>query len=70
MRHALAASLLALAGQQVAAQVPAGFVTTSGDKFSLDGEEFIFAGSNAYYWPFNIVGEISSIATTCILRRS
>ncbi|KEY68261.1 hypothetical protein S7711_04792 [Stachybotrys chartarum IBT 7711] len=57
MRHALAASLLAFAGQQVAAQVPAGFVTTSGDKFSLDGEEFIFAGSNAYYWPFNIWGD-------------
>lgn len=34
---------------------PAGFVTTNGDKFSLDGEDFFFAGSNAYYFPFNIV---------------
>jgi mannan endo-1,4-beta-mannosidase len=35
--------------------VPAGFVTTHGDKFSLDGKDFFFAGSNAYYLPFNVV---------------
>ncbi|KAH7245153.1 glycoside hydrolase superfamily [Fusarium tricinctum] len=36
--------------------VPAGFVTTHGDKFSLDGKDFFFAGSNAYYLPFNVWG--------------
>jgi hypothetical protein len=35
--------------------VPAGFVTTDGTKFQLDGKDFFFAGSNAYYLPFNVV---------------
>ncbi|KAM5352965.1 hypothetical protein ACJ41O_005687 [Fusarium nematophilum] len=47
---------VALASHQAAAKVPAGFVTTNGEKFSLDGEDFFFAGSNAYYLPFNIWG--------------
>ncbi|KAK4454882.1 endo-1,4-beta-mannosidase [Podospora aff. communis PSN243] len=34
-------------------KVPAGFVTVDGDKFKLDGRDFYFAGSNAYYFPFN-----------------
>ncbi|KAF9892614.1 hypothetical protein FE257_001016 [Aspergillus nanangensis] len=32
---------------------PRGFVTTSGTKFQLDGKDFYYAGSNAYYFPFN-----------------
>ncbi|RYP61074.1 hypothetical protein DL770_009858 [Monosporascus sp. CRB-9-2] len=32
---------------------PKGFVKTEGGKFTLDGEDFHFAGSNAYYFPFN-----------------
>ncbi|EGO56151.1 hypothetical protein NEUTE1DRAFT_64492, partial [Neurospora tetrasperma FGSC 2508] len=34
-------------------KVPKGFVTTEGDHFKLDGKDFYFAGSNAYYFPFN-----------------
>ncbi|CRK37536.1 hypothetical protein BN1708_007403 [Verticillium longisporum] len=56
MRSSLLSLALALAGQQVAAQVPAGFATTKGNKFQVDGKDFIFAGSNAYYWPFNVWG--------------
>ncbi|TDZ18309.1 putative mannan endo-1,4-beta-mannosidase C [Colletotrichum orbiculare MAFF 240422] len=30
-----------------------GYVTAKGTKFQLDGEDFNFAGSNAYYFPFD-----------------
>ncbi|KAI5846256.1 putative mannan endo-1,4-beta-mannosidase C [Morchella snyderi] len=33
-------------------KVPKGFVTTDGPKFQLDGKDFYFAGTNAYYLPF------------------
>jgi mannan endo-1,4-beta-mannosidase len=54
------ASVLLLATSTSAAVVsrkaPAGFVTTKGNVFKLDGKDFYFAGSNAYYFPFNDVG--------------
>ena len=34
---------------------PKGFVKAEGNKFTLDGEDFHFTGSNAYYFPFNNV---------------
>lgn len=56
----ISSSLIAASGLfSVASCAPAarqddgGFVTTSGDSFQLDGDEFIFAGSNAYYFPFS-----------------
>jgi mannan endo-1,4-beta-mannosidase len=61
------ASLLLLVTSALAAvagkKVPAGFVTTKGSAFKLDGKDFYFAGSNAYYFTFNDVSIYSLIAT-------
>ncbi|KAH7347224.1 family 5 glycoside hydrolase [Plectosphaerella cucumerina] len=59
MRSSLLSLGLALAATEVAAARP-GFVTTNGEKFSLDGDDFFFAGSNAYFWPFNVQDVIAS----------
>ena len=50
---------LALAASGTAAQ---SFVTVQGEHFNLDGKDFVFAGSNAYYWPFSHVCQLLSIS--------
>ncbi|KAL2843583.1 glycoside hydrolase superfamily [Aspergillus pseudodeflectus] len=49
----LLSTLLPLTLLAGAATARRGFVTTKGNKFQLDGKDFYFAGSNAYYFPFN-----------------
>lgn len=57
MRYDIAITAL-LASGATAAAVRKGFVTTKGTAFKLDGKDFHFAGSNAYYFPFNDVGHV------------
>jgi mannan endo-1,4-beta-mannosidase len=42
-------------GASIGSKIPRGFVTREGGVFKLDGKDFYFAGSNAYYFPFNDV---------------
>jgi mannan endo-1,4-beta-mannosidase len=54
--HLLVSSLLALtatAAPGKPGRPSSKFVTVEGDKFKLQGKDFHFAGSNAYYFPFN-----------------
>jgi hypothetical protein len=56
MRFNVTPFLLFSSGAAAAAmgkKVPTGFVTTDGEVFKLDGKDFFFAGSNAYYLPFS-----------------
>jgi hypothetical protein len=61
MRYDLASILLlssSVSAVAVAKKTPKGFVTREGEVFKLDGKDFYFAGSNAYYFPFNDVSAL------------
>ncbi|KAI0963783.1 hypothetical protein AcW1_000761 [Taiwanofungus camphoratus] len=58
----LVLSVIALARTQAATTiqkraVPAGFVTTNGQEFELDGEPFYFVGANSFWLPLLITEE-------------
>lgn len=59
-----------LATGTTAAALRKGFVTTKGSTFKLDGKDFHFAGSNAYYFPFNDVRTISDPQFTVLTVKS
>ncbi|KAF2821908.1 glycoside hydrolase [Ophiobolus disseminans] len=56
MRYDIASLLLlssSASAAVIAKKAPKGFVSRDGEVFKLDGKDFYFAGSNAYYFPFN-----------------
>jgi len=57
----LATGVVAVPSKKHPTRASKGFVTVEGEKFKLDGKDFYFAGSNAYYFPFNNASSIPSV---------
>lgn len=73
MRYNIAPLLLLSSGASAAAvgkKAPKGFVTREGELFKLDGKDFYFAGSNAYYFPFNDVRAFPDIFELGLINHS
>lgn len=71
MRYDIVSLLLlsTTASAAAVAKKPKGFVSREGEVFKLDGKDFYFAGSNAYYFPFNDVRTsvyIFKFSLTCL----
>lgn len=54
----LSCATLLLGAEARPGQSKRGFVTVKGEKFQLNGKDFYYAGSNAYYLPFQQVSSI------------
>jgi mannan endo-1,4-beta-mannosidase len=61
-------SVLALAAAAAPSRKDPGFVSVEDGIFKLDGKDFHFAGSNAYYFPFNGVRPISPLDVVLFAR--
>jgi hypothetical protein len=73
MRYDITSLLLfssAASSAAIGKKVPKGFVSREGEVFKLGGKDFYFAGSNAYYFPFNDVGARYLIICTLLTTLS
>jgi mannan endo-1,4-beta-mannosidase len=70
LKATLTAALLvagAVATPHGSSKPPKGFVTTKGTKFQLNGKDFPYVGTNAYYFAFSEVRLTPSMSWFLIL---